>query len=398
MPTAATDGKRFYWNPKFVLKQSRIGLRIICGHEAWHALYMHPQRRGSRLPKLWNIAVDYIVNGTVMEDLKTRKQNPAECFKKHLGNYMTLPQYCELLKDPFSKIKGFEDLDPIADNAASDVVLPNPNEDRELTAKEIKELEKREKAPKFYFADPDLEEDMKRPEKIYDILYKLLPKCSKCGRIGIYQPPKPKPQKGKGKGKKKEKGDQQAGDQQQGDQQGQDQGDQQGQDQGDQPGDQGQGQHDHGDGQGCGCGDPNGQNPGQGSGQGQSCNGDEPCDECGGGVDVFGLGNTLDDHMDTEESQEKLAKRISEAMESAKRMAGHIPAALEDELGKLTAPKISWRDIIRARLLKARAGNGRNDWTKFRTRPQHLRDNSYRGEKLCSFLMLIGLQRVNGQR
>jgi hypothetical protein len=32
MPTAATDGKRYYWNPKFVIKQSRIGLRIICGH------------------------------------------------------------------------------------------------------------------------------------------------------------------------------------------------------------------------------------------------------------------------------------------------------------------------------------------------------------------------------
>src|SRR5579859_3913486 len=54
IPTAATDGKRFYWNPKFVLKQSKIGLRIICAHEAWHAVYMHPARRGSRLPRLWN--------------------------------------------------------------------------------------------------------------------------------------------------------------------------------------------------------------------------------------------------------------------------------------------------------------------------------------------------------
>jgi predicted metal-dependent peptidase len=73
--------------------------------------------------------------------------------------------------------------------------------------------------------------------------------------------------------------------------------------------------------------------------------------------------------MDTEESEEKLAKRISDAMEAARKMAGHVPAALEDELGKLTAPKVSWQDIIRTRLLKARAGNGRNDWTRFRTRP-----------------------------
>jgi predicted metal-dependent peptidase len=64
-----------------------------------------------------------------------------------------------------------------------------------------------------------------------------------------------------------------------------------------------------------------------------------------------------------------LAKRLSDAIEAARKLAGHIPAALEDELGKLTAPKITWQDIIRTRLLKARAGNGRNDWTRFRTRP-----------------------------
>jgi len=360
IPTAATDGKRYYWNPKFVLKQSKIGLRIICAHEAWHAIYMHPQRRGSRLPKLWNIAVDYIVNGTVMDDFKARKRDPRKEFTEHLGKYMTLAQYAELLKDPFKQIKGFEDLNPEESSAAPDVELPGANEDRELTPKELKELERREKSQKFFYADPDLDEDMRRPEKIYDYLYNLLPKCPKCGRIGIYQKP------GKKKDKSKSKQNQQ--DQQASDKQDQGQ-DQQGQGQDQQPG---QG-HDHGDGQQCSCPHPgNGNQPGQGSGQdqGQGQGGcDHGCDECGGGVDIFGLGGTLDDHMDTEESEEKLAKRISDAMEAAKKMAGHVPAALEDELGKLTAPKISWQDIIRTRLLKARAGNGRNDWTRFKSRP-----------------------------
>ncbi len=362
MPTAATDGKRYYWNPKFVLKQSRIGLRIICGHEAWHAIYMHPQRRGSRLPKLWNIAVDYIVNGTVMDDFKARKKDPKEMFTKHLGKYMTLAQYAELLKNPFGKIKGFEDLDPIADSKSSNVNLPAPNEDRELTPEEIKELEKREKKSFFFYADPDLEDEMKRPEKIYDFLYKLLPRCPKCGRIGIYKLPK---KKDKGKG---DQGQDQKQDQGQGQEQGEGQDQGQGQDQ------QGQGQpnqpHDHGDGQQCNCPNHDQQGQGQGQGQGQSSGDcDHGCDECGDGIDIFGLGGTLDDHMDTEESEEKLAKRISDAMEAAKKMAGHVPAALEDELGKLTAPKVTWQDIIRTRLLKARAGNGRNDWTRFRTRP-----------------------------
>lgn len=333
IPTAATDGKRFYWNPKFVLKQSRIGLRIICAHEAWHAIYMHPQRRGSRLPKLWNIAVDYIVNGTVMEDFKARGMNPEENFTKHLGRFMKLDDYCELLKNPHATIKGFEDLKmtDIENNPVVD--LPAANEDRELTPEEQKELERREKKIKFYYADPGLTAEMKRPEKIYDLLYKLLPKCPKCGRVGMY--PSKSQQKQKYKGKSPGTGDKS--------------------EEQSQPNEQGQGQQ-PGDGQG---------DPGQ-SGQG---GGKKPCDHCGGGIDIFGLGGTVDDHMDTEENEEKLAKRISDAMDAARKMAGHVPAALDEELGKLTAPKVTWQDIIRTRLLKARAGNGRNDWTRFRTRP-----------------------------
>lgn len=350
IPTAATDGKRYYWNPKFVLKHSRKGLRIICGHEAFHAIYLHPMRRGSRNPKLWNIAVDYIVNGTVMEDFKARKMDPKEEFAKNLGRYMNLQNFCQLVKDPFAKIPGFEDLNPSVEDPNGKVVeLPGPNEDRDLTVEEQKELERREKGVRFYYADPDLDEEMKSPEKIYDLLYSLVPKCPKCGRIGMYKKPgagkKDKKDKNgkddKGKGDKKDKGDKS---------------DQPGDQSGNQPGDQ----HNHGGDQPC-------DHDCQGQGQGQG--GDGGCDECGGGVDVFGLGGTVDDHMDSEESEEKLAKRISDAMEAARKMAGHIPAALEDELGKLTAPKVTWQDIIRTRLLKARAGNGRNDWTRFRTRP-----------------------------
>jgi predicted metal-dependent peptidase len=366
IPTAATDGKRYYWNPKFILKHSRKGMRIVCGHEAWHAIYMHPSRRGSRNPKLWNIAVDYIVNGTVMEDFKARKKDPAAEFTKNLGRYMPFKTFCEFVKNPFQKIPGFEDVSPgIQDPNAPDpgCTLPGPSEDRELTVQEKRELEKREKGAKFYYADPDLEEDLKRPEKLYDILYNLLPKCPKCGRLGMYQIP------GKGKGQKGQKGQQGQGQGEKDQQQDQQNGGQ-GQGQG-QPNDQ----HDHGDGQPCNC--PNHpQNPGQGGGgqgqpgQGQpQGTGDGPCDHCGGGVDIFGLGGTVDDHMDSEESEEKLAKRISDAMEAAKKMAGYVPAALEDELGKLTAPKVTWQDIVRTRLVKARAGNDRNDWTRFRTRP-----------------------------
>lgn len=338
MPTAATDGKRFYWNPNFVNNLSRIGLRLVCSHEAWHALYMHPQRVGSRLPKLWNIAVDYIVNGICMEDIKARKMDPGEIFSKNLGRYMTLSQFVEFLKDPSKPPKGFEDLDIFGETnkPTKEVELPHPNNDRALTPEEQAEIERREAKKGFFYADPNLEEDMKRPEKIYDLLYKLLPKCPKCGKIGYYQKPKKdqSQDQDQGKGKKGKKGKKQG------------QGDQKS----DQQGDQGQGNQ-----------------PGQGN---CPCDGCSGCPSCGdGGVDIFGIGGTLDDHIPTSESEEKLAQRISDAVEAAKKMAGVVPASLEDELGLLTAPKVTWQDIVRTRLLKARSGNGRNDWTRFRTRP-----------------------------
>ena len=345
IPTAATDGKRFYWNPKFVLKHKKLGIRMICAHEAWHALYMHPQRRGSRLPKLWNIAVDYIVNGTVMEDLSKRKLNAAAEFTTHLGRYMTLPQYAQLIQNPFAKIEGFEDLNPMADSESSDVKLPSPTEDRELTPKELKELERREKVIKFFYADPDLPQEMKRPEKIYDYLYGLLPKCPKCGKVGMYKIPK--------------KGQQQPGNGDSSDSQKEEQEQKPESGQGDKSDD-----HNHDGDSPCEHGCP-GHNDSKSPG---SCS-HGGCDECGDSIDIFGLGGTLDDHIDTEESEEALAKRVADAMEATRRMAGYVPASLEEELGKLLAPKVSWKDIVRTRLLKARQGNGRNDWTRFKVRP-----------------------------
>lgn len=305
IPTAGTCGRRYYWNPKFILKQSKIGLRIICAHEAWHAIYMHPQRRGSRNPKLWNIAVDYIVNGAVMADFKARKMDPKEMFSKHLGKYMTLEEYANTIKNPFASQKTSEEIKSATKTADTYIDLPAANVDRELTVAEQKELERREKLVKCYYADPDLSEKMKRPENIYDYLYKLLPKCGTCGSIGIYKVPE----------KNKD--------------------------------------HKHKDGEKCDC--PN--HDGKG------------CSECGGGIDIFEFGATLDDHMDTSESEENLSKRMSGAVESARRMPGYVSGALEVEIGILTAPKITWKDIIRSKLLKARSGNSRNDWTRFKSRP-----------------------------
>lgn len=68
-PTLATDGKRVWYHPGFVeglnLAQAKWGL---C-HEVGHAVFAHMFRRGTRQPRRWNIAGDYIIN-QMLEDEK----------------------------------------------------------------------------------------------------------------------------------------------------------------------------------------------------------------------------------------------------------------------------------------------------------------------------------------
>jgi hypothetical protein len=178
--TAATNGSIFYWAPQFIIKQSKIGLRLIVGHEGWHSIYMHPSRRGSRNPALWNIAVDFKVNFTLMDDLRLRDfRHPEEVFQKELGDFITLKEYGGFLKDPF--------------NPPAKLALWNPTLSMKHTMERMANPGYKnpdDKEPKsLYFAEPQLADDMKRPENIYDYLFNQIPKCSTCGKIGVWKKP-----------------------------------------------------------------------------------------------------------------------------------------------------------------------------------------------------------------
>lgn len=62
LPTAATDGRYFYYNSEFVNKLSIKQTEFLFGHETLHNVYDHMGRRGDRDPQLFNIACDYAVN------------------------------------------------------------------------------------------------------------------------------------------------------------------------------------------------------------------------------------------------------------------------------------------------------------------------------------------------
>ena len=65
--TAATDGRKFYYNSEFVNKMPLKQLEFLVGHEILHAVYDHMGRRGDREPKLSNIAADYCVNQDLVD-------------------------------------------------------------------------------------------------------------------------------------------------------------------------------------------------------------------------------------------------------------------------------------------------------------------------------------------
>ena len=67
--TAATDGRTFYYNSRFIMMLKPKEVEFLVGHEVLHVVYDHMGRRGERDPQIWNVADDYAVNA----DLKRHK-------------------------------------------------------------------------------------------------------------------------------------------------------------------------------------------------------------------------------------------------------------------------------------------------------------------------------------
>ena len=67
-PTAATNGRNFYYHTKFVQKLSVKKLEFLFGHEICHCVFDHFGRVGSRDRQLSNIAQDYAVNQILVDE------------------------------------------------------------------------------------------------------------------------------------------------------------------------------------------------------------------------------------------------------------------------------------------------------------------------------------------
>jgi predicted metal-dependent peptidase len=206
--TAATDGRKYYWNPEFLNKLTPDELATVMQHEGYHIVFFHPKRGKGKQHQVWNIAVDYVVNGCLLTDHE-KTHRKGTLFGGNIGAPL-----------------GFSTL--------------------------IEFIDGKQELPKgdFCFADASLHG--RSPESIYDEIIdhwnKSPRKCPRCGNLSM-----------DANGKKKEKGGGQGQGQPGNDGQGQPGNDGQGQPgDGAQPGQSpGNGKCDHDHGPQCGhCGSP----------------------------------------------------------------------------------------------------------------------------------------------
>jgi len=103
-PTAATNGRDFFYSTKFVEKLSVKKLEFLFAHEICHGIFDHFGRLGSRNAQLANIAQDYAVNQILVDERIGEKITEVDiCYDaKYRG--MSWEEIYDILWDQAEKI------------------------------------------------------------------------------------------------------------------------------------------------------------------------------------------------------------------------------------------------------------------------------------------------------
>ncbi len=141
-PTAATNGRNFYYNKDFVSKLSVKKLEFLFGHEILHCVLDHLGRAGSRDRLLCNIAQDYAVNQILVDERVGEKINEVQiCYdSKYRG--MAWEEIYDELYEKADKISMEQLLKELGD-----VLDEHINEDGQGNGKEGDKSDKEGKGP-----------------------------------------------------------------------------------------------------------------------------------------------------------------------------------------------------------------------------------------------------------
>lgn len=98
IPTAATDGRKIFYNPAFLDELNVDVVQFVLAHELGHMMYEHIERKSARDHRLFNIAGDYVINLLLKDDGFTLWEN-ALCDEQYRG-MSTEQVYHKLLENP----------------------------------------------------------------------------------------------------------------------------------------------------------------------------------------------------------------------------------------------------------------------------------------------------------
>ena len=108
-PTAATDGRSFFYNTKFVNSLNAKELEFLFGHEIGHCVFDHFGRKGSRDAKLSNIAQDFAVNQILVDERVGQKITKVQICQDNKYRGMAWEEIYDELYEKAEKIS-MEDL------------------------------------------------------------------------------------------------------------------------------------------------------------------------------------------------------------------------------------------------------------------------------------------------
>jgi predicted metal-dependent peptidase len=113
--TAATDGRHFYYNSRFINMLRPKEIEFLFGHEVLHCVYDHFGRRGNRDPQLFNIANDFAVNADLIKHRVGEKITTVPCLHDPKYDGMSSEEIYDLLYEKADKISLGDLLDKLID-------------------------------------------------------------------------------------------------------------------------------------------------------------------------------------------------------------------------------------------------------------------------------------------
>jgi predicted metal-dependent peptidase len=113
--TAATDGRHFYYNSRFIQMLRPKEIEFLFGHEVLHCVYDHFGRRGNRDPQLFNIANDFAVNADLIKHRVGEKITTVPCLHDPKYDGLSSEEIYDILYEKADKISLSDLMDKLID-------------------------------------------------------------------------------------------------------------------------------------------------------------------------------------------------------------------------------------------------------------------------------------------